>query len=64
MGDSLSAEYGIPRGTGWVRLLENQLQNQSSSWTVFNASISGETSSGGLTRLPSLLESKKPGIVF
>lgn len=64
MGDSLSAEYGIQRGTGWVKLLEAQLQKQSSPWTVFNASISGETSSGGLTRLPSLLETKKPGIVL
>ena len=64
MGDSLSAEYGISRGTGWVKLLENQLQKQASSWIIFNASISGETSSGGLTRLPTLLQQKKPGIVF
>jgi acyl-CoA thioesterase I len=64
MGDSLSAEYGLQRGSGWVKLLENQLQKQSSPWTVFNASISGETSAGGLTRLPTLLESKKPGIVL
>ncbi|BDT75289.1 arylesterase [Polynucleobacter sp. KF022] len=64
MGDSLSAEYGLARGTGWVKLLEGQLQNQGSPWTVFNASISGETSSGGLSRLPKLLEQKKPGIVF
>ena len=64
MGDSLSAEYGLPKGSGWVKLLEGQLQKQSSPWTVFNASISGETTSGGLTRLPALLESKKPGIVL
>jgi acyl-CoA thioesterase-1 len=64
MGDSLSAEYGLSRGTGWVKLLEDQLQKQGSSWTIFNASISGETSSGGLTRLPILLKQKKPGIVF
>jgi acyl-CoA thioesterase-1 len=64
MGDSLSAEYGITRGSGWVKLLEGQLQKQGSQWTVFNASISGETSSGGLTRLPNLLEQKKPGIVL
>jgi acyl-CoA thioesterase-1 len=64
MGDSLSAEYGLARGTGWVKLLEDQLQKESSTWTVFNASISGETTSGGLMRLPSLLEQKKPGIVF
>ena len=64
MGDSLSAEYGLARGTGWVRLLEDRLDKESSPWTVFNASISGETSSGGLSRLPKLLEQKRPGIVF
>lgn len=64
MGDSLSAEYGLVRGAGWVKLLEEQLQKQGSPWSVFNASISGETSSGGLSRLPKLLEQKKPGIVF
>ena len=64
MGDSLSAEYGLPRGSGWIKLLEEQLQKQSSPWSVFNASISGETSAGGLSRLPKLLDQKKPGIVF
>lgn len=63
LGDSLSAEYGIPRGTGWVHMLEEQLIKDKSPWTVFNASISGETSAGGLTRLPNLLNQKKPGIV-
>ena len=63
LGDSLSAEYGIPRGAGWVHILEEQLVKDKSPWTVFNASISGETSSGGLTRLPKLLNQKKPGIV-
>lgn len=64
MGDSLSAEYGLSRGTGWVKFLEDQLQKQASPWILFNASISGETSSGGLTRLPALLKQKQPGIVF
>ncbi|MBU3625798.1 arylesterase [Polynucleobacter sp. JS-Safj-400b-B2] len=64
LGDSLSAEYGLARGTGWVRLLGAQLHKESSPWTIFNASISGETSSGGLSRLPKLLEQKKPGIVL
>ena len=64
MGDSLSAEYGISRGSGWAKLLEGQLQKKGSQWTVFNASISGETSAGGLTRLPALLAQKKPGIVM
>lgn len=64
LGDSLSAEYGLPRGTGWVTLLEGELAKEKSPWSVFNASISGETSSGGLTRLPNLLSQKKPGIVL
>jgi acyl-CoA thioesterase-1 len=64
MGDSLSAEYGISRGSGWVKLLEGQLQKQGSQWLVFNASISGETSAGGLTRITSLLQQKKPRIVM
>lgn len=64
LGDSLSAEYGLPRGTGWVTLLEEELGQNKSPWSVFNASISGETSSGGLTRLSTLLSQKKPGIVL
>ena len=64
LGDSLSAEYGLSRGTGWVKLLENQLQKDSSPWIVFNASISGETSSGGLNRTQKLLDEKKPRIVL
>ena len=64
MGDSLSAEYGISRGSGWVKLLEGQLQKQGSQWMVFNASISGETSAGGLARFEALLVKKKPGIVM
>jgi acyl-CoA thioesterase-1 len=64
LGDSLSAEYGLARGTGWVHLLEQQLEKDKSPWTVFNASISGETSSGGMSRLPSLLTQKQPGIVM
>ena len=64
LGDSLSAEYGLPRGTGWVNLMEDQLSRSKSPWSVFNASISGETSSGGLSRLPNLLAQKKPGLVI
>ena len=64
LGDSLSAEYGLARGTGWVHLLEQQLEKDKSPWTVFNASISGETSSGGMSRLPSLLTQRQPGIVM
>jgi acyl-CoA thioesterase I len=64
MGDSLSAEYGLTRGTGWVRLLDEQLHKEASPWIIFNASISGETSSGGLSRLPKLLDQKRPGLVL
>ena len=64
MGDSLSAEYGIQRGSGWVTLLQNQLRQQGSTWDVINASISGETTAGGLTRMPALLQQKKPRIVL
>jgi len=64
MGDSLSAEYGLPRGSGWVNLLQQHLAKEGSPWSVFNASISGETSSGGLARMGDLLEQKKPGLVL
>ena len=64
MGDSLSAEYGLQRGTGWVKLLDDRLRQEGSPWAVLNSSISGETTAGGLTRIPGLLEQKKPGIVF
>jgi len=60
VGDSLSAEYGLARGSGWVALLEQRLQRERVGATVVNASISGDTSSGGRTRLPSLLEQHKP----
>jgi acyl-CoA thioesterase-1 len=64
MGDSLSAEYGLPRGSGWVNLLQQHLAKEGSPWSVFNASISGETSSGGLARMGDLLKQKKPGLVL
>jgi acyl-CoA thioesterase-1 len=47
LGDSLSAEYGLPRGTGWVSLLDKQLRADKMSFSVVNASISGETTAGG-----------------
>ena len=64
IGDSLSAEYGIPRGTGWVALLSAQLAKDKPQWQVINASISGDTTSGGLARLPALLQQHKPAIVI
>ncbi len=64
VGDSLSAEYGLARGTGWVRLLEDRLKAQKFDYSVVNASISGETTSGGKTRLPALLREHKPAVVI
>ena len=60
LGDSLSAEYGLNRGTGWVALLEQRLQARKIVARVINASISGDTSSGGLSRLPALLVQHEP----
>ncbi len=64
MGDSLSAEYGLPRGAGWVNLLAQKLTIEKIGAEVINASISGETTSGGLSRLPTLLAQHKPNIVI
>lgn len=63
VGDSLSAEYGIARGSGWVALLEQKLKAEKIDARVVNASISGETTSGGRTRLPVLLQQHKPNVV-
>ena len=63
LGDSLSAEYGLPRGTGWVALLEERLAAQKVDATVVNASVSGETTSGGRSRLAVLLRQHKPSVV-
>lgn len=63
VGDSLSAEYGLARGTGWVALLEKRLADEKIAATVHNASISGDTTPGGRARLPALLRSVKPSVV-
>lgn len=63
VGDSLSAEYGLARGTGWVALLEQRIAREQIAATVVNASISGDTTAGGLARLPALLREKKPNVV-
>ena len=63
VGDSLSAEYGLARGTGWVALLSARLAQQKIAAKVVNASISGDTSSGGRSRLPALLKQHRPAIV-
>lgn len=60
VGDSLSAEYGLARGTGWVALLEHKLQREGIAAQVINASISGDTTAGGRTRLPALLAQHHP----
>ena len=64
VGDSLSAEYGLPRGAGWVSLLDKRLSSQQSSWSLINASISGETTAGGQARLATLLKTHQPQIVI
>ena len=64
LGDSLSAEYGLTRGSGWVALLDQRLQKEKINATIVNASISGETTIGGKTRLPALLSKHKPDIVI
>jgi len=63
-GDSLSAAYGIRQDAGWVRLLEQRLASERPDLRVVNASVSGETTAGGLARLPAALAAHKPRIVI
>ena len=63
VGDSLSAEYGLKRGRGWVALLEQRLAGSGIQARVVNASISGDTTSGGRSRLPALLKLHRPSHV-
>ena len=63
VGDSLSAEYGLTRGTGWAQLMSKQAAEEKISMNLVNASISGDTSSGGVSRLPALLQQHRPQIV-
>jgi acyl-CoA thioesterase-1 len=63
-GDSLSAAYGIPRESGWAALLAQRLQTTHPDYQVVNASVSGETTAGGLTRLPTLLQTHKPQLTI
>lgn len=64
VGDSLSAEYGLPRGTGWVALLEQRAAREKLAVQVVNASISGDTTSGGRSRLPALLTQHRPDVLL
>ena len=63
LGDSISAAYGIEETQGWVHLLRQRLETQCSGLPVNNASVSGDTSDGGLVRLPDLLERHQPDTV-
>ena len=64
LGDSISAAYGLDAGQGWVRLLEQKLKSHGAPHRVVNASVTGETTAGGLARLPGLLERHKPSVVL
>ncbi len=64
MGDSLSAAYGIATGAGWVNLLARRLKRKGYDYRVANASISGDTTRGGLARLPAALDRYDPAIVI
>ncbi|MGH8764373.1 MAG: arylesterase, partial [Burkholderiales bacterium] len=63
-GDSLSSAYGMPAQQGWVALLEERLKREHPDYSVVNASISGETTAGGLSRMAKTLERAKPSIVI
>ncbi len=63
-GDSLSAAYGIPREAGWVNLLQQELQRSHPQYQVINASISGETATGGRQRIAAALRQHRPAIII
>ncbi|MEO6959587.1 MAG: arylesterase [Burkholderiaceae bacterium] len=63
IGDSLSAEYGLERGAGWVSLIAKKLSEGKHVYRVQNSSISGDTTAGGVTRLPDALKRYSPRIV-
>ena len=63
-GDSLSAEYGLPRGAGWAALMEQRLKQLKMNYSVANASISGETTAGGAARINAELTRIRPAIVI
>ena len=63
-GDSLSAEYGLARGTGWAALLDARLKEKRPPFRVANASISGETTSGGAARIEAALKQHQPAIII
>jgi len=64
VGDSISAGFGLDSAEGWVTLLEQRLEQEGLAQPVINASISGDTSAGGLSRLPALLKTHQPAVVI
>lgn len=64
VGDSISAGFGVPLQQGWVALLQRNVQQRQPQLQVINASISGETTQGGLTRLPALLKQHQPDLTI
>jgi acyl-CoA thioesterase I len=63
-GDSISAGYGLPQGTGWVNLLQQRLERENNNYKVTNVSLSGETTAGGKNRIADALTRHKPEIVI
>jgi acyl-CoA thioesterase I len=63
-GDSLAAAYGMPQARGWVALLEERVKRERPHYSVANASISGETTAGGLSRIDAALARHKPAVVI
>ena len=64
LGDSISAEYGMARGAGWVALLQKKLTAEKRPWQVINASISGDTTAGGRARLAQQLAQHQPQVLI
>jgi acyl-CoA thioesterase-1 len=64
LGDSVSAAFGIPQARGWVALLAQRLKQERLDYSVVNASVSGDTTAGGLARLAAALEKNRPAVVI
>ena len=64
IGDSLSAEYGLPKGSGWVSQIARRLHDHGTGYQIHNSSISGDTTSGGISRLPTELKRYQPAVVI
>ena len=64
MGDSISAAYGVEAGKGWVVLLQQKLNKENKPYTIFNESISGDTTAGGLARIDNTLTRHKPELIL